>query len=228
MKTLVNIALVLTVSVSLVGCFNKNKPNYQYFPNMYESPSYETFGAYDIFPNEQSAMLPADNTIPRGFEPYDLADTNEDRDKAKEILDFPFEVTEKHLDKGKELYGLYCAICHGNKGDGQGFLVEREKFLGVPSYGDAGRVITPGNIFFAQTHGLNTMGSYSSQLDPKERWQVAMHVMDLKAALNGEPGILETSETSGNTEKESAEEENNNSNEETAEADTTEGESESN
>src|SRR5699024_5033073 len=108
MKTLLNIGLVITVSSILVGCFNKEKPNYQYFPNMYESPSYETFGAYEIFPNEQSAMLPAENTIPRGYEPYDLENTNEDRDKAKEILDFPFEVTEKNLEVGKQLYGLYC------------------------------------------------------------------------------------------------------------------------
>lgn len=222
MKTLVNIALVITVSMSLVGCFNKDKPNYQFFPNMYDSPSYETYGEYDIFPNQQSAMLPAENTIPRGFEPYDLENTNEDRNKAKEILDFPFEVTEKDLNIGKELYGLYCAICHGPKGDGKGTLVEREKFLGVPSYADAGRVITPGNIFFSQTHGLNSMGSYSSQLDTKERWQVAMHVMDLKAALNGEPSLLETAVNNA-----SDIEENNTNNQETAEADT-EGESQSN
>jgi len=220
MRTLVNIALVITVSMSLVGCFSKDKPNYQFFPNMYDSPSYEAYGAYDIFPNQQSAMMPAEGTVPRGHEPYELENTNEDRDKAKAILDFPFEVTEKDLSIGKDLYGLYCAICHGPKGDGKGTLVEREKFLGVPSYADAGRVITPGNIFFSQTHGLNTMGSYASQLDTKERWQVAMHVMDLKAELKGEPGILETamSMTPG---------EENNNNEETAEADT-EGETQSN
>lgn len=219
MKTLLNIALVLTVSASLVGCFNKEKPNFQYFPDMYVSPSYETYGAYDIFPNEQSAMLPAENTIPRGFQPYDLDNSHADRDKAKEILDFPFELTEKDLKIGKDLYNIYCAICHGDKGDGQGTLVKREKFLGIPSYADAGRTITPGNIFFAQTYGLNSMGSYSSQLNAKERWQVAAHVMDLKATLKGEPGIL-------STQAEKLTEEDNN-NVVTAEADT-EGESQSN
>lgn len=222
MKTLLNFALVLTVSVSLVGCFNKDKPNYQFFPDMYVSPSYETYGAYDIFPDEQSAMLPAQNTIPRGFEPYNLENTHEDRDKAKEIVDFPFEITEKDLSIGADLYNIYCAICHGGKGDGQGKLVEREKFLGIPSYGDAGRVITPGNIFFAETYGLNSMGSYSSQLNVKERWQVAAHVMDLKASLKGEPGILEQE-----AQKRANREENETNNVDTAGADT-EGESQSN
>ncbi|HLW06352.1 MAG TPA: hypothetical protein VKY45_02220, partial [Marinilabiliaceae bacterium] len=71
-------------------------------------------------------------------------------------------------------------------------LVKREKFLGIPSYADAGRNIVPGGIYHVQYYGLNAMGSFTSQTTEKERWQIAMHVMDLKAALLGEPGILET------------------------------------
>ncbi len=192
MKTLLNIALVLAISVSLVSCFNKEKPNYQYFPDMYVSPSYEAYGAYDIFPNQQSAMLPAENSIPRGFKPYEFADTNADLLKSKEILDFPFEVTAKDLAVGVQLYSMYCAVCHGDQGDGQGILVQREKFLGIPSYADQGRTIVPGGIYHVEMYGLNSMGSYASQTNEKERWQIAMHVMDLKASLLGEPGILET------------------------------------
>lgn len=192
MKTLSNIAIILAVSSTLVGCFNKNKPNYQYFPDMYVSPSYETYGAYEIFPGEQSAMLPVKNTIPRGHDPYELEDSFEGYDQSKDILDFPFEVTEENLSVGAHLYTLYCAVCHGDKGDGKGILAEREKFLGIPSYADPGRVIVPGRIYHVETYGLNTMGSYASQVNSKERWQIAMHVMDLKANLLGEPGILST------------------------------------
>lgn len=192
MKTLSNIAIILAVSSTLVGCFNKNKPNYQYFPDMYVSPSYETYGAYEIFPGEQSALLPVKNTIPRGYEPYELEDSFEGYDQSKDILDYPFEVTEENLAVGAHLYTLYCAVCHGDKGDGKGILVEREKLLGIPSYADPGRVIVPGRIYHVETYGLNTMGSYASQVNSKERWQIAMHVMDLKANLLGEPGVLAT------------------------------------
>lgn len=192
MKTLSKIALIMVVSASLVGCFNKNKPNYQFFPNMYVSPSYDTYGAYEIFPNEQSAMLPVENTIPRGFKPYELENSYEGYQASKDILDFPIEVNEKNLTTGSQLFTLYCAVCHGDKGDGKGILVEREKFLGVPSFADQGREIVPGRVYHVQTYGLNTMGSYASQVNSEERWQIAMHVMDLKAQLNGTPGILET------------------------------------
>ena len=65
--------------------------------------------------------------------------------------------------------------------------MKREKFLGIPSYDDAGRNITEGGIYHVQMFGLNSMGSYASQTNELERWQIALHVMNLKAALKGEP-----------------------------------------
>jgi mono/diheme cytochrome c family protein len=192
MKSLFKITLVLASSAVLVSCFDSSKPNFQFFPNMYEPVGYETYGAYEIFPNEQSAMKPAENSVPRGFQPYDYENSTEGLLKAKAELKNPLEVNEENLAAGSQLYTFYCAVCHGDKGDGQGILVEREKFLGIPSYADAGRNIVPGGIYHVQYYGLNAMGSFTSQTTEKERWQIAMHVMDLKAALLGEPGILET------------------------------------
>lgn len=192
MKTLTNIGIAIFASATMVSCFNDKKPNYQYFPNMYEPVSYETYGAYSVFPDEQEAMVPPDNTVPRGYTPYDYENSTAGLERAKAELNSPYEVTEENLATGAQLYTLYCAVCHGDTGNGQGILVKREKFLGIPSYADAGRNIVMGGIYHVQTYGLNAMGSYASQVSEKERWQIAMHVMNLKAALNGEPGILET------------------------------------
>jgi mono/diheme cytochrome c family protein len=88
---------------------------------------------------------------------------------------------EKNVSTGKELYNIYCAVCHGTKGDGQGILMEREKILGIPSY--AAREITEGSIYHVMQYGINSMGSYAAQLNQKERWQVALHVENLRAEL---------------------------------------------
>ncbi|WP_051285229.1 c-type cytochrome [Aequorivita capsosiphonis] len=199
MKTLINIGIAIIVSASMVSCFNDKKPNYQYFPNMYEPVGYETYGEYDIFPGQQEAMMPVENTVPRGFVPYEYDDSTEGLELAKAELQSPYEVTEENLATGAHLYTIYCAVCHGDKGDGKGILVTREKFLGIPSYADAGRNIVLGGIYHVETYGLNAMGSYASQTNEKERWQIAMHVMDLKASLKGEPGILETTKAEANT-----------------------------
>ena len=195
MKKTINIIVVIIASLALVSCFDSNKPNYQYMPNMYEPVGYETYGEYEIFENEMEAKLPAEGSIPRGWQPYDYENSTAGLELAKAELKMPIPVTEENLAKGAQLYTIYCAVCHGDKGDGQGILMQREKFLGIPSYGDAGRTITEGGVYHVQMYGLNSMGSYASQTNEMERWQITQHVLNLTAALKGEPGlIIETME----------------------------------
>ena len=190
MKNSIIIGITIIASLSLVSCFNNNKPNYQFMPNMYEPIGYETYGDYEIFPDGQEAMLPVEGSIPRGWQPYDYPNTTEGLNLAKEELKNPLDVTEKNLVAGEKLYAVYCAVCHGDKGDGQGILVQREKFLGIPSYADTGRNITEGGIYHVQMFGLNSMGSHASQTNEMERWQITQHVMNLKATLKGEPLLV--------------------------------------
>ena len=183
MKSLFKITVIVLVLVSIVSCKKDTRPNYQFMPNMYEPIGYETYGEYEIFPEEQSAMLPVEGTIARGYSLFDYVNTNEDFERAKLELMSPLDSTKVNLAKGKELYDIYCGICHGNKGDGQGNLVKREKILGIPSYDDAGRAITVGSIYHTIYYGKNSMGSYANQLNEEERWQVTAYVLDLKADL---------------------------------------------
>ena len=186
-KRIINISLALVASIVMVSCFDNRQPNYQFMPNMYEPVGYETYGSYEIFPGQQEAMLPAEGSIPRGWQPYEYENNTAGLNLAKIELKNPIPVTEESLAAGKYLYDIYCAVCHGDKGDGQGILVKREKILGIPSYADAGRVITEGGIYHVQMFGLNTMGSYASQTNELERWQIAQHVLNLKATLEGTP-----------------------------------------
>ncbi|HAT70229.1 MULTISPECIES: c-type cytochrome [Croceibacter] len=187
MKSIFNIVLILGISISLTSCFDKEKPNYQYMDNMYEPVGYEAYGAYNVFENEQEAKLPAEGTVPRGWAPYDYEDSAEGKANAKANLKNPIAYSDDNLSSGKQLYTIYCAICHGDKGDGKGTLAKREKILGIPSYNDQGRAITEGDVYHVMYYGLNTMGSYAAQTSEEERWQIAHHVMKLKDALDGKP-----------------------------------------
>lgn len=188
MKSLFQKTIVLfLVVVTATSCFNKDKPNYQYFPDMYEPVSYEAYGQYDVFANGQEAKLPVEGTIPRGWSPYGYENTNEGYEQAKAQLTNPLPYSEKNIAAGQQLYTIYCAVCHGDQGNGKGILVEREKILGVPSYDDAGRAITEGSTYHVMYYGLNSMGSYASQTTIEERWQIDHYVMKLKGALEGSP-----------------------------------------
>ncbi|MGB7843063.1 MAG: cytochrome c [Salinimicrobium sp.] len=187
MKSLFKKSIFFILAASAVSCMNNSKPNYQYMPDMYESVSYEPYGAYDIFVNEQEAKLPVEGTVARGWKPYAYENTFEGRAAAKAELTNPLPYTEDNLTKGEGLYTIYCAVCHGDKGDGKGILVQREKFLGVPRYDDAGRAITEGSVYHTMYYGLNAMGSYASQTSIEERWQIDHYVMSLKDQLMGKP-----------------------------------------
>ncbi len=192
MKNTIKILAVVVVMISIVSCQKDSRPNYQYMPNMYEPVSYEAYGEYGIFPGGQEAMLPAEGSIPRGWMPYDFENSNEGYQLAKDTLKNPIRYTAENEEAGKELYDIYCAICHGAKGEGKGYLVEREKILGVPSYNDVGRAITEGSIYHVMYYGINSMGSYASQTSEHERWQIVQYVEKLKADLEGKTPRIDT------------------------------------
>jgi mono/diheme cytochrome c family protein len=184
MKIAVKYIAALVLLVSFVSCQKNSRPNYQYMPNMYESIGYEAYQESDAFANGVEAQLPAEGSIPRGdFMPFEIDNTNEGFAYAKESLTSPLKPNEVDSAEGKMLYDIYCGICHGTKGNGQGKLVQREKILGVPSYDDVGRAITTGSIYHVIYYGKNTMGSYANQLNENERWQVVAYVEKLKSDL---------------------------------------------
>ncbi|MFC6875706.1 c-type cytochrome [Flavobacterium myungsuense] len=181
MKSLYKIALLVCIALFVSSCKDNLKPNYQYMPNMYEAVSYETYSESNAFKNGKEGQLPPAGTINRGFEVYDYPNTTEGYELAKANLKSPLDSTSVDLEKAKGLYEIYCAICHGNAGDGKGKLVTQGKYLGVPNYKD--RVITTGSVFHVQKFGLNSMGSYDNQMSAHERWLVSSYVMKLKSEL---------------------------------------------
>lgn len=179
-RVVYTLTALMGLSSLLFSCQDTTKPNYQFFPNMYESVAYETYSESDAFKNGKEGQLPAQGSIKRGFVPYELPNTPAGYEASKG-LSSPLDSAAVNMEKGKELYNIYCISCHGEKGDGKGKLVQREKFLGVPSYKD--RAISVGSVFHVETYGLNAMGSHANQLTKKERWQVAEYVMSLKSEL---------------------------------------------
>lgn len=132
-----------------------------------------------------------------GSVPYYYKDTDEDRERAiAEIIDNPYPITEDGLKIGKDLYDIQCGICHGDKADGNGFLVRDAN----PAKGDPGGVypVQPailtnpefmtasnGRYYHAIMHGKNLMGGYADKLSYEERWQVIHYIRSLQAKSNG-------------------------------------------
>ena len=105
-----SIFLLISVSLMLTSCFDPSKPNFQYFPDMYESLAYETYAETDAFSNGIEAQLPPEGSIARGWDPYDFEDSNAGYELAKSQLMSPIETNELNLSKGKELFVLVIIL----------------------------------------------------------------------------------------------------------------------
>jgi mono/diheme cytochrome c family protein len=163
-------------------------PGYEYMPNMYRSPSYETYSENPLFNNNSTARKPVEGTIARGFMPFEYNNSTEDYIRAGKNLKNPLENNNKNLNEGEALYGMFCAHCHGKNGNGKG-SISHPLYGGIPSYSDEIMVrrsgssmknLKDGHIYHAITYGLNAMGPHASQINANERWKIIMYVNQLQ------------------------------------------------
>src|SRR5436190_15110014 len=98
----------------LSSCYytDTKKPGYEYMPDMYRSPDYETNSMNPIFGDSSSNRQPVTGTIARGnaiytaFDrlPYPYPNTPEGYEAAGKELHNPLEKTDANMTEGKRLY----------------------------------------------------------------------------------------------------------------------------
>ncbi len=178
----VTLLMVLAVSCSDV----KRTPGKDYMPDMRYSRAYETYSASPIFRDGQTNREPVAGTVKRGdVYPFHLT-----KDAAGDTANYyasravksPLPaMNETEMKEAERLYLINCAICHGPKLDGNGPLWNGGDgpFPAKPAtlVGDAKYENMPeGQMYYSTTYGKNLMGSYASQLQPKERWMVITYI----------------------------------------------------
>lgn len=129
----------------------------------------------------------------------------EEEDLTKYITTFPdgFEVDEATLARGQQRFNIYCAVCHGYAGNGDGLVNQRA--VALASSGKAAwttakslhepEVIDPeknpiGRIFDTITNGRNTMGPYGDQIPPEDRWAIVAYVKALQETGIKPPSVI--------------------------------------
>lgn len=180
--------LAISITAILSSCHDKRSRGLEYAPNMYYPIAYNPDQKNPIFADGKSAQVPPAGTTPIGFTRFDeFPNTPEGYLAASDAVSNPLSVTKQNLVEGKQLYIAMCGPCHGEKGMGNGKIVELGKFPAPPSYstgnssrGGAMKDLTDGKIYHTMQYGLNLMGSYASQLSPEERWKVVMYVHELQ------------------------------------------------
>lgn len=100
------------------------------------------------------------------------------------VNEFPFPITARELDRGEERFNIYCAMCHGQTGYGDGMIVRRG-FRRPPSlHDDRLRNETLGHFFDVITNGWGAMPDYSQEIPPGDRWAIIAYIRALQLSQN--------------------------------------------
>lgn len=93
----------------------------------------------------------------------------------------PVEMPALPAERGAELYGTYCAVCHGYQGDGNSAM---KSYLAPPSLlTPLARSYTDGYLYSILRYGRGLMGQYGDKITRQdERWAVVEYVRSLQAA----------------------------------------------
>ncbi len=189
----------------LASCTNNGhkhrNPGRIYAPDMTYSVAYDYYSENPNFADGHTARQPVAGTVARGQE---LPDNVIHNDSSTFLsLTAGTKFTEGEIAEGKRLYNIHCGVCHGDKLDGNGPLYNGgngkyaaapanfllEKYLKMPV----------GQIYHAIKYGINAMGSYASQLDTKERWQVIAYIKQVQSENGGDAFTMGTGSANGET-----------------------------
>ena len=97
-----------------------------------------------------------------------------------DVEDFPFPISEETVRRGRERYDIFCSVCHGLTGNGDGMVVRRGFRRAASFHDDRLREAPVGHFFDAITNGWGAMPSYASQIPVQDRWAIVAYIRALQ------------------------------------------------
>jgi mono/diheme cytochrome c family protein len=191
MKYIKYLSLVFISVIVLSACKKeKNNPGYAYMGkyDMYYTKYYKAYSPNPIFSNSMTNQLPAEGSVSRGNMPFPFAtasigDRAVNQTLAGLQLKNPVQSTDQTIATGKELFNVYCTVCHGTAGKGDGHLYTSGLFPAKPtSLVDTYVQNKPdGEIYYVITAGSisGLMGPHGSQVTSEERWAIINYIRSL-------------------------------------------------
>lgn len=191
MKYLKCISTIVLILVVLTSCNkDKNNPGYDYMGkhDMYYTKYYKAYSPNPIFVDSMTNQLPAEGAISRGNMPFpypteSIGDRAVNQTMAGLQLTNPVTSSDETVAEGKELYNIYCKVCHGITARGDGHLYTSGLFPAKPtSLVDAYVQNKPdGEIYYVITAGSisGLMGPHGTQVRPDDRWKIINYLRTL-------------------------------------------------
>jgi len=99
-----------------------------------------------------------------------------------DVETIPMQITKEDLDRGQERYDIYCSVCHGLTGNGDGMIARRGFNKPAPAnyHQDRLRQAPAGHFFDVMTNGWGAMPAYAQQVSVEDRWRIVAYIRALQ------------------------------------------------
>lgn len=179
--------VIALIALLLVGCKRDD---------MADQPKARPMRQTQFFADGTTARPLVPGTIARDQLPIHAARVAATQPEAQ---DFPSPLSYEDLKRGQQRYEIFCAVCHGFAGDGNGMIVQRG-FTRPPAFYpiEAHRTSfpqlyereqalltkSPGHFVKAIVNGYGSMYSYADRVPPADRWRIAGYIRALQLSRN--------------------------------------------
>ena len=183
MKLNLTITICVLMAIIWSGCESTRRdPGRAYMPDMGQSRALETYASTEELEKEgiHYAGIPVSGTIARGdILPYTLKNDSVGYAMSAAVKS-PLTGMAIDMTNAERLYLINCGICHGAKLDGNGPLWKdgNGPYTAAPKnfMAEDMKSMAEGTMFHSVTYGKGQMGSYASQLNSRQRWEVIAYI----------------------------------------------------
>jgi len=187
-------------SILWVGCRGSlsEKPPVHLNQNMDVQERFDPQEANPFFADGRAMRPPVPGTVARGFLREDTRFYLGREADGTLVQALPVQITQALVQRGRERYDIYCAVCHGRAGDGKGIVMTGGYgFAEIGYHNDRLRQAAAGYFFDVITHGIRTMPAYGQQIPVADRWAITAYIRALQRSQNATegdipPDVLET------------------------------------
>ena len=174
--------------------------------DMQDQPKMKPYRGTNFFGDGLSARPPVEGTVARGYLRTDTEFYTGKKNKAlgslatrapaanasasganafpDDVDVFPFPISGDTVNRGRQRYDIFCTVCHGKTGNGDGMIVRRGFRRAASFHDDRLRTAPVGHFFDAITNGWGAMPSYASQIPVQDRWAIVAYIRALQASQN--------------------------------------------
>ena len=155
------------LAVIVTGCSERMGEGWDW-NRMRVQQKYQPYRQSDFFPDGKTMQLPPPGTVSR-------------EGGALLMQAAPLVVTPAVIARGKAQFHIYCAVCHGDAGDGNSIVARN---MGPPM--PRSLIVPPSSTLSAATivsvitDGVARMPSFAAELSPLDRIAVAEYVKSMQ------------------------------------------------